>query len=532
MSDNSWKNKISKLDSFWDLDSLISTKRTAVKSNDSRKEIKAHEIELEGEGESTVIKKYILPKKAEAEPPDTPEKEYCSDISLIHNVKIFAWKSNYNYYENFYNDVKKYFDFKVDSAELVPFFSYVPQYSQMNGEQSRWYFFWRNRARQGEFLPSDYTYILLYVFEIINSGTLMSAEEGIKQLCLVWKNYHNTYPQLNKYLSEWICDYGLVNQVCLPKNIFGKEISLVMQGSNLKEFYASSALDDSQGFVKLILEFCSNYSYKNSRYYASNEALYDEFIQRTLKLLFDSGLLQGFSTEDCTMKRDAYTGALCSYHAKKKIEIKYCSFSRTNEFRYIIGDIIKYAENKIRAYLSIKSRLGVFSLSDGIRRRIDEYSSEYFIKKPTAKKEEKHEYDKLYDIPKKEFSLSDAVRIESDSWQTTQRLVEAFESEEEKAPAEPVEQKIGPAERKPEPAQDTDDPFSPYIEFLTFVFEKDFSNQKKFASREGKMLEIIADEINNIAADAFGDILIEEDAEGYTVIEEYTEILEKIIKGR
>ena len=525
MSDNNWKNKISNLDSFWDLDSLISTKRTTGKGNDARKEVKMHELELEGEKESTVIKKYILPKKAESEPPDTPEREYCSDISLIHNVKIFAWKSNYNYYENFYNDVKKYFDFEVDSAEPVPFFSYVPQYSQMNGEQSRWYFFWRNRARHGEFLPSDYTYILLYVFEIINSGTLMSAEEGIKQLCLVWKNYHKVYPQLNKYLSEWICDYGLINQVTLPKNIFEKEISVVMQASNLKEFYASGALDDSTGFVKLILEFCSNYSYKNSRYYESNEALYNEFIQRTLKLLFDGGLLQGFSTEDCTMKRDSYTGALCSYHAKKKIEIKYCSFSRTNEFRYIIGDIIKYAENKIRAYLSIKSRLGVFSLSDDIRRRIDEYSSEYFIKKPKVKKEEKYEYDKLYDVPKKEFSLSDAVRIESDSWQTTQRLVEAFEDEE-------VEELAAPIEPKSEPAQETDDPFSKYIEFLTFVFEKDFSNQKKFAAREGTMLEIVADEINSIAADILGDILIEEDAEGYTAIEEYTEILEKIIKGR
>ena len=527
MANNDWKNKISKLDSFWDLDSLVSTKREPKRRADGSDPIKTHEVVIEEENRDTVIKKYILPKKTDTLPPETPEREYSQENSLIHNVKIFSWKSNYNYYENFYNDVKKYFNLKADYAEPVPFFSYVPQYSQMTQEQARWYFFWRDRARRGEYLDSDYTYILLYVFEIINSGALMSADEGIKQLCLVWKNYHSTYPQLNKYLSEWICDYGLINGATVPENIFGNEMSAIMQGSVLKEFYASSALDDGESFVKLILEFCSNYDYKNSRYYSSNQDLYNEFIQKTLKLLIDAELLQGFSAEDCTMKRDAYTGALCSYHAKKKIEIEYCSFSRTNEFRYIIGDIIKYAENKIRAYLSIKSRLGVFSLSDDIRHRIDVLSSEYFEGKATKKKVnvERHAYDKLYDVPKKEFSLSDAVKIESESWQTTQKLVEAFESEETEKEPEPISQKEEKAEMI------LQNPFSKHIEFLTFVLKKDFASQKNYAAREGKMIEYIADEINNISSELYGDILLEEDIGGYTVIADYTDILEQIING-
>ena len=39
----------------------------------------------------------------------------------------------------------------------------------------------------------------------------------------------------------------------------------------------------------------------------------------------------------------------------------------------------------------------------------------------------------------------------------------------------------------------------------------------------GKMADAVADEINEIAAEVFGDVILEDDEGGYVVIEDYRE---------
>lgn len=534
MSDNTWKSKISNLDSFWDLDSLISTRRSPQVRTEKPKPAGTCEVELDRGDPDTVIKKYVLPRAPEREQSAEPELEYERRDSLIHRVRIYPWKSSYNYYETFYNDVKRYFDTVAETALPVPFFSYVPQYSQMTLEQRRWYFYWRSRARSSEFLPCDYSYILLYVFEIINAGELLDKQTGIYQLSLVWKSYHKSYPQLNKYLAEWICDYALVNGLDIPREVFGDELSEIMRSSNVKELYASCVMESATDFVNILLEFCSNYDYRSSRYYAENCTIYDEFIKMCLSGAFERGYFAGFSSEESRMNRDAYVGALCSYHAKKKIEIKYCSFSRTNELRYVIGDAVKYAENKIRAHLSIKSRLGAFSPTSELKQYIDGLAAAYFVKKPALKKAEKYEYDVLYDVPKKEFSLADAQRIENESWETTQRLVEAFDEPEQNKDAPtptPTPTPEPPAAEIIADGTQQGDGFCRYAEFLVCVLNEDPAGQKKAARALGGMLDTVADEINALAADIYGDILIEEGDTGYCAIDEYRDIIKEITKG-
>ena len=46
-----------------------------------------------------------------------------------------------------------------------------------------------------------------------------------------------------------------------------------------------------------------------------------------------------------------------------------------------------------------------------------------------------------------------------------------------------------------------------------------------FCRTQGKMLDAVADEINGIAADVFGDVILEEDGSAYAIIEDYKEEL-------
>ena len=135
-------------------------------------------------------------------------------------------------------------------------------------------------------------------------------------------------------------------------------------------------------------------------------------------------------------------------------------------------------------------------------------------------------YEKLYDLPEKEFSLREAVEIEKRSWDTTQRLVEAFEGEPE-PPEEPAPEVPATPQTEPEGTGD----FAKYLPFLRSVRSGDASAQKDAARALGTLPDVAADEINTLAADLYGDILLTEAGDGsYEVIEDYRLVLEELLK--
>jgi hypothetical protein len=196
--------------------------------------------------------------------------------------------------------------------------------------------------------------------------------------------------------------------------------------------------------------------------------------------------------------------------------------------RFIITDILKYAENRIRAHIGVKSRLSVNILPDGIKRLADEYfATELPIRVAHASiPEEIPEYEKLYEPTSSGLSLASAAMIEELSWETTGKLVEAFEGEAPEAITEP--------EPEPEPISDEASLWDMLneneLEFIRAALAEDFVLQSSIASRIGSLPDIIADRINTLAADTMGDILLEDIGGGYAVIEDYIEETKGAIK--
>jgi hypothetical protein len=196
----------------------------------------------------------------------------------------------------------------------------------------------------------------------------------------------------------------------------------------------------------------------------------------------------------------------------------------------LIADIIKYSENKIRAAIGVKSRLSVFTLPDPVRVALDEYFALNLKKNSSVSSREKprEEYEKLYDAPKTELSPENAAKIEDSSWQVTKILVEAFEEEEKKE--EPIiEEK--PAEK--EICENADSPLEELkrllgekYNFVVAALESDGKKQSEIADKLSIMADALADEINDLAAEIIGDIILEDQGGYYTVIEDYREIFE------
>lgn len=539
------------LDRFWDIDSLLPKKKHVFQpvADTTTAEIEIDPISIEkstpvsipiaksaavSSEKSTAIRRFIPPHTEEEEKQaPVPQEEYTPDHALIRRVRIYRPKSNYQYYEAFVRDAIRLYPIHGEPCERVPFFSYVPQYSQMSRPQLEWYLWWRECVRNGECLQTDYSYVLLYLYELINLSEKLEPQ-GIQDAMLaIWEQYRDIYRQLDGYLSEWICDFSLLHRLAPPKKLSNKIFSSAMTHCTLKEFYFAS--DTSSGYIGALLAFCNNYDYRKSKFcVGENAALFEKWIPAVLNLVIDAlsgedGLFSATKMDDSRVVRNAFTGALCACSIKRNIEVEYCSFSRSNELRYFITDVIKYTENMLRAHLGIRSRLSVYSLPNGVRERIDRFLAESLPPRaaiPKAKRTQPEaSYEKLYDLPQKELSLTAAAEIERASWSTTERLIEAFGEDEETIEVVP---EIVPTLDVGEELS-SEDAFQPYLPFLLAVQNEDFASQRNFAKGRGEMPDAIADAINEIAVDVTGDILIEDNGDGYTVIEDYEEVLQEIL---
>ncbi len=537
------------LDRFWDISALMPRSRTVTPRRPES--VEAVEISLDDPGQSSDAVKsqpltdprptqkecgegrdhisHTSPAGQEPAPP-IPDDDYAPAHRLIHRVRIYDKSGVYNYYEQFLGHARKIAGLRGNECPPVPFFSYVPQFSQLTKPQLNWYLWWRECLWSGSCLDTDFSYILLYIYEIINTGGHDNPAWGQRQLCTIWRHYRKTYPRLDRLLGDWICDFSLLHHLPPPLKLLEGVLPESLPSCTLKEFYMSGDDEDSTcSRGTMLITFCSNYNYLGSKFCkGDSKALYNEHIPRAIERLAErytdrqGKLISGGNIETSHLVRDAYSGALCSCAIRKRMEIDYSSFSRSYELRFMITDGVKYAENKLRAYLGIKSRLNFHSLTAEMRRCIDEYF-DAALPSRAPKEPEREEYEKLYDAPAAPLSFENATLIEQTSWETTERLIEAFEDEPQELvqQAPPVEAVAAPM---PETAADPSAlsaALSEYMDFLRMADCSDTAAMARYANRRGEMLELVIDKINEISVETFGDVILEEVDGAYCIIQEY-----------
>lgn len=544
-------DKDKKLDDFWDLSDLTPKSK---KYFLPKKSVEAVEIEiaptgqpLQNQTETAEMKLTVADDFGKISRVVTEEKQtddrklyisrdtYAVSESPIHTVVLLKKRSEYRFYDEFKNDAARYFSEIVGEREYIPFFSYVPQYNQLSQKQLEYYLWWRENARNGNFIKTDVSYLLLYIYEIINLGNSVDVRTSQYMLTEIWNNYASEFPEIAAKLSAWICDFSLVHRLSPPLNADGR---IVKCERSLKEFYISMPKESPEKCIASLLKYCSSYDYRDSKFYNNaNREIFDVHVFSSLVFAWKNcghkdGFLKDFAIGDSKMMRDAYNGALCCSDEKYRIEIEYCSFSRMNELRYQIGDMVKYAENKIRTALAVKSKLSVYSNTE-LYKLLDKYFELYLPprSKSAKKPKETYEYDALYSVPQKEFSLSDAKKIELDSWETTDDLISAFDGEQEyaehnEAYCQPKPTEISNAQTANNEEQtDILDALKIYLPFVFAVRDNDREKQMTEALSQGKMIDSLVDEVNGISLEIIGDILIEDNGEGYSIVEFYSDLL-------
>lgn len=194
---------------------------------------------------------YMESRSEEAEHPPVSQKlEYpepeAEEIRGLF-LKMRHLGDRYRRFDQYYNTSQalvfcKQAEFMVkfedDYPENAEFSMYFPDYQRMGYRQLRTYFTWRSKVRQGQVMRTSFSYVFLYLYELINNIGVESGEDGLEKLLYLWEAYRVYEPKLDKYAAGWVKDYYIVNS---PPFSFD---DLIQKYPVLQEFYAPSRTSD------------------------------------------------------------------------------------------------------------------------------------------------------------------------------------------------------------------------------------------------------------------------------------------------
>ncbi len=539
---------------FWDLSQLVNRKEPAPTTFSP-----TVKLATVSDGETAVKEKeenrLTFQKLTETKPDESEVKNRTAktdgafvytpeDNSLIKEVRITEEKGSFNFYATFKSDALELFYEEGVECPYAQYFSYVPQYVQLTKAQKDYYLWWRTCLRRGENIKSDYSYFWLYVYEIINLPDIIPPKEGIKMLCRVWRDYRKALPNVDKNMMVWMCDYCLLHGLSCPREEIAEFLPLVIEESNFKEFYLGQRVFDDLN-VDYITSVASDYNWHKSKILKNENSkdLFDRHMNACLRLpisiLFDRGHISLSKDNTYTLSYSAFNRSLCGYFNRKHIEIEYRSLSHATSIRAIVTMTVKYAENKIRAMLGVKSRLAIINLPDEYKSAIDTYF-DTLPENNAQKMQVRPDYEKLYDALDKNISFGDAMEIEQSSWETARLLAAEDEEitpspEREFSTAElvrtvtPIEEKtpVTEAEETSSPHKNTENDYYglsfEYVEFISALVNDDRQKALSVSRVLQKSEEGVAEYINEVFSDFFGDVIIEITENGCEILPDYIE---------
>lgn len=494
--------------------------------------------------------------------PEKPLYEYLpEDNPLLVKVSVYPRHTGAPYFGDFHAEADRYLTGEPEKAEYVPFFGYMPLPHTLEPAQKKYYLWFRERintcvtegAPAEEYPEADFSYLLLYTYEILILPDRIPPAEGIRYLSGMWGHYRERFPRLDAYLTEWVTDYCLIHRVSPDLTALSAALSEIARRSSLREFWLGLEKGDDDPLSTALYRYGSNYNWETSKYCDdTTRPAFEKHMEAAFRFAFsragrdENGRLRLKQMFHSRSVRETFLGAPCEYSARRRLEIEYYSCTRSAELRFAVTDAVRYTENQIRALLGIKSRYRVTGLDPTLKEGIDLYFAPYKKKKADEEAKKRREAreetrtpinEALYEAVSTGFSEEEAKKIEENAWDTTERLVDAFAGEDERggeAPAFPGQiasvpfpeeepLSVGSAPEETETALPPPDG-DPVREGFEALLAGENGRLIPIAKKANLLPETLIEKMNLAAFDYLGDIAVEPDGgTGWRLIEDYKE---------
>ncbi|MCL1792861.1 MAG: TerB N-terminal domain-containing protein [Oscillospiraceae bacterium] len=348
------------------------------------------------------------------------------------NWKVDDWGRGFTLFGDFVQDAKKYYKKTCINADYVYFFSYRPMYKELSHEQLCWYLYWRSKVREGIYPKTGLSYIFLYLYEQLNLPEVVGCKKAYDNIVGIWKNYRAEFPRIDKYIAEWLIDFSFIQNFKINLGDIAEILPEITGVATIPEMYMPDGFFKNSGAETILRDF-SVYDYTKSKFcIEKNKEVFDLHMPMMLREVlscpaFDSLVKKEIEEGAASLKttRESYMGAVCAYENKKRITVEYKSMYKNFYIRQCITDTARCAENALREFLGIKSRLTLSKYPEQLKEAIDRYASAH-LNAPAKKAKEKKAPEEKEALPPPEFKpdMGAAAAIEKESWDTTMTLVE------------------------------------------------------------------------------------------------------------
>lgn len=286
--------------------------------------------------------------------------------------------------KNFVQLARKLVKHREKQAGFVPFRQYWPQYTDMTKEQGKWYFYWRDQVRKQQYPDTDLSYIFVHIYELLNQIGVQDNLDGYQQLHRLWQNYRQRYPQLNRYLPDWLADYVIVYRcpITLP-HIYVEAIETRVNLSDGVEIAVNHYITTS--FLEMpfwLLEKLTDYQLRRSKFYqSSNQELLETCIPQVLdhvNHLFQQRTGQTIwerfhPQQHQTIRRQPFAGAIYAGVTDEITVAVLVPYHKYQPLRDFLTGVVKYTENKLRELRGFNGRLQPPSLDPSVATFIDAF---------------------------------------------------------------------------------------------------------------------------------------------------------------
>lgn len=461
----------------------------------------------------------ILPRKK------TPEEKLPAPLQAARSLEKGAARMYQNRRSLFLNQAKLLEFYKDDYEGEYISHCYYPTYDLLNNQELRSYFAWRTKVRNGDIQPSCSCFAYLYLYELINgigTGTPVEGLHKMDDFAAAYKEYESS---LMNYYANWRKSYIIYYN--LSDSFLGGE---EREGEEAHMAVLDSAQEQTDDAIAAAVKQLAPGWLNRSKFYKTHQTDMDRVIVQVLRRMHQhySARSKRTFSEQLFGSRETYPVDLFCYAV-------FCDPLRHENSRYYITDshyyecrngywtetscfIDSHKRRKLENLMkTIDASLRV-ALNDG-----KPIKSPSQLKWVTKVIEE--EVAALLETQKQQEAAAKRVQIDYSALAQIRR--EAAITQDKLATEEEMEEEAPPAVQPPPPQPEAlpgDCPLdkTQYRLMQNLLYGGDTS----WVQREGKMVSVLLDSINEILYETFQDAVIEDQQ----VVEDYIDELKEMVK--
>lgn len=461
----------------------------------------------------------ILPRKK------APEEKLPAPLQAARSLEKGAARMYQNRRSLFLNQAKLLEFYKDDYEGEYISHCYYPTYDLLNNQELRSYFAWRTKVRNGDIQPSCSCFAYLYLYELINgigTGTPVEGLHKMDDFAAAYKEYESS---LMNYYANWRKSYIIYYN--LSDSFLGGE---EREGEEAHMAVLDSAQEQTDDAIAAAVKQLAPGWLNRSKFYKTHQTDMDRVIVQVLRRMHQhySARSKRTFSEQLFGSRETHSVDLFCYAV-------FCDPLRHENSRYYITDshyyecrngywtetscfIDSHKRRKLEDLMkTIDASLRV-ALNDG-----KPIKSPSQLKWVTKVIEE--EVAALLETQKQQEAAAKRVQIDYSALAQIRR--EAAITQDKLATEEEMEEEAPPAVQPPPPQPEAlpgDCPLdkTQYRLMQNLLYGGDTS----WVQREGKMVSVLLDSINEILYDTFQDAVIEDQQ----VVEDYIDELKEMVK--